>query len=1196
MAPKDDVEIRRLTVINESARSRRLSFTSYGEVVLAPPADDEHHPAFSKLFVVGEHVGELDALVFTRRPRRPDERPPTLMHRLVADSPAVTCSGFETDRERFLGRNGSARTPQALSSPLSGTVGVTLDTVMSLRAVVDLAPHATEHLAFLTLAAGSRQSLLEVAARHGTLPSLEWVLDDAARDAGREARRLGLDPARLPEIQKLASLLLNAPPALRCPAEVIATNRLGQPRLWGLGLSGDVPILLLRMADAKDTALLRALVRAHQLWRQRGLAVDLVVLWQGVSGYENDIGERLSRVLQELGAHESLARRAGIHLIHADQMADEERRLVEVAARAILDADGRALEQQLLDLHPEPRHLPPFTPPEGAPPPEPTPPIERPKDLLFDNGFGGFTPDGREYVIHLAPGEHTPAPWANVLANPGFGCLVTEAGGGYTWAQNSADHRLTPWRNDPVADAPGEALYLRDEESAGVWTPTPQPAGGDAPCEVRHGAGYSEWRRRSHGLEQRLVVFVPADDPVKIVRLELRNLRQVARRITATYYAEWVLGSTASVTRPFVVAEYDAASAALLARNPWNPDFADSVAFLASDRRPHGFTTDRAEFLGREGDPRAPAALARWGLSGAVRPGVDPCAALQVHLDIGAGAKVEVLFVLGAGRDGAHAQQLLARWRDPRAAAAAWKALQAHWEHLLGAVTVRTPEPALDLMLNRWLLYQTIASRILARTGLYQSAGGFGFRDQLQDVMALVHADPGLVRSHLLACAARQFEDGDVLHWWHPPVGRGVRTRCSDDLLWLPFVTAHYIEATGDLALLDEEVPFLIGPPLAPSEHDRYARFDASAERRSLFEHCRRALERGITSGPHGLPLIGDGDWNDAMNRVGQRGRGESIWLAWFAVATLAAMARLGDRRSEPALADAWRHRASALVRAAEEAGWDGAWYRRAFDDDGRPWGSATCDECRIDSIAQSWAMLSGGAAAAHVRQALRSAERELVREDERLVRLLWPPFDATPRDPGYIKAYPPGIRENGGQYTHAAAWLGWALAASGDGDGAVHIFRLINPIAHSGTRDDAIRYRVEPYVIAADIGSVPPHLGRGGWTWYTGSAAWSWRLGVEAILGLQRIEGRLRIEPCLPRDWPGFTATIRTDGGMLEIEVDNRERAGRGVVEVTIDGTPLEGNVVALPTDGAVHRARVRLGTRAAPTVNRTDQQEASG
>jgi cyclic beta-1,2-glucan synthetase len=1180
VAPADDVEVRRISVVNETGRERSLSFTSCAEVVLTAPAEDARHPAFSKLFVEGQHLADLNALLFTRRARDPDKHPPVLVHRLVSDAASVHCAGFEMDRERFLGRMGRPHAPRAFESGLSGSTGSTLDTVMALQARVELPPYATRQLAFVTVAGGSRQSVLETAARYDTVASIDWLLADAQADVAREVGRLGLDPERLPELQKLLSLLLNSHSALRCSPERIARNSLGQPQLWGMGISGDAPVLLMRSANPQETELLADLVRAHSLWRRRGIGVDLVVLSQASSGYEDDALDEFHMIVRGLGASEWLGRHEGIHFLRADQIPREELRLLEVAARAILDAD-RPLATQLAELHGEPQHLPRFAPTQSVPEREPAAPLDRPRDLQFDNSFGGFTADGREYVIHLEPGESTPAPWCNVLANSEFGCVVTEIGGGYTWAANSGEFRLTPWTNDPVADSPGESLYLRDEETAQVWTPTPSPAGLGATCQIRHGAGYTEWRQNSHGLEQRLRVFVPTDAPVKLVRLSLLNAESRPRRFTATYYAEWVLGTTAATARPFVVSDYDPAALALLARNSWSPEFADRVAFLASDREPHGFTTDRTEFLGREGDARSPAALARWGLSGKVGAGLDPCAALQVHLDIGPGEEVETLFVLGAGRSAEHAQELLRTWRDPGREATAWRDLEMHWNELLGVLTVATPEPAMDLMLNRWLLYQAISSRILGRTGFYQSSGAFGFRDQLQDILAVLHTDPAMARTHILACAERQFEEGDVLHWWHPPGRRGVRTRCTDDLLWLPFAAARYVEATGDRSILDAEIPFLSAPELEPGEHDRYGRYELGSERGSLFEHCQRALERGLTRGPSGLPLIGDGDWNDGLNRVGAEGRGESIWLAWFGFATLEAFAELCDDRGESERAHAWRHRARELAEVTELEGWDGAWYRRAFDDEGRAWGSTDSEECRIDSVAQSWAVISGAARPDRARQALQSAESQLLLPEDKLVRLLWPPFDTTPRDPGYIKAYPPGVRENAGQYAHAAAWFGWAFAKSGDGERAARIFSFLNPIVRAATREEAMRYRLEPYVVAADIASVEPHVGRGGWSWYTGTAAWAWRLGVEAILGLCRVGGSLRIDPCIPPNWRGFAATLRDPGGILEIVVEDPSGAGRGVAELTLDGAPLDGDQVPLPSDGKAHELRVRLGAK---------------
>ncbi|MCP4386470.1 MAG: cellobiose phosphorylase [Hyphomicrobiales bacterium] len=1181
VAAGDDVEIRRVTVINESNRPHSLQLTSYGEVVLAPPLQDERHPAFSRLFVGSEYVPDLHGLLFERRPRDLAEQPPVLLHRTVSDDPGVSMRSFETDRRRFLGRNGDPQRPCGIVGGLSGTTGWTLDPIMAIQLSLELQPRQQRQLAFLTMVAGSRASVLELARRYTTLASLDWVLADAAANVAREVQGLELSPDLLPEFQKLGSLLLHPHPLLRADPSVIERNRLGQPRLWGLGISGDLPILLIRVADPTDMRFLQALVQAHVYWRRRGIHIDLVVVRTGVSGYQEPLRERITDMLVEAGAQSLLGHKGGIHLIFADQINETEVCLVEAVAGAVLDEARGSLIQQLAGII-EPRlPLPRFAPAGQRPSRPKAPPIARPTDLRFDNGFGGFSPDGREYVIHLEPGQRTPAPWANVLANDKFGCIVTESGGGFSWAVNSGENRLTPWTNDPVADPPSEALYLRDEEDAEIWTATPQPRGADSAYEIRHGAGYTTWRLHAHGLEQELLIFVPPDEPVKVVRLRLRNLHRDARRVTATYYAEWLLGALRSISKPFVVCEFEADWHALLARNPWNPDFADRVAFLTSNRPPHDFTTDREEFIGRDGSLREPAGLMTWGLGRSVRPGSDPCAALQVHLDIGPLETTEVIFVLGQGRNRAHAEQLVRRWQDSDRIDHAFEALNLYWNGQLGAVNVRTPDPAFDLMLNRWLLYQTIASRILARAGFYQAGGAIGFRDQLQDVLAVLWSDPARVRGHILACAARQFEEGDVLHWWHPPADRGVRTHCSDDLLWLVYATIRYVEATGDESILREEVAFLRAPPLSHDEQDRYARFDATEERWSLFEHCERALERGVTRGPHGLPLIGSGDWNDGMDRVGDKGRGESVWLAWFSIAAMEGFARLSRRLARNDLARRWVSRVEELRQSVQKAGWDGEWYLRAYDDDGQLWGSTGSDECKIDSIAQSWSVLAGPDDPGRARTALAAARQKLVRAEDRVIRLLWPPFDRTRRNPGYIKAYPPGIRENGGQYTHAAAWLGLAFAELGDGNEAWRIFDLLNPINHASTPDHAERYRVEPYVIAADIGGVPPHVGRGGWTWYTGSAGWTWRLGIEGILGLRLENGRMVIDPRLPTGWGSFAAEVRGPAGTLDVHVEDPDRIGSGLVEITVDGEPSSDTDVAFPTDGTTRNVHARLRSR---------------
>jgi cyclic beta-1,2-glucan synthetase len=1179
IAPGDDVEMRRITLFNNSERTREIDLTSYAEVVLAPAAAHERHPAFSKLFIHSERLESLGALFFTRRPRRPQDQPPVLLHRLLSDDAAVTPAGFETDRRAFLGRHGDAERPPGATGALAGVAGWTLDPVMALRARVVLASGARAELAFVTVAAGSRETALEISERYGSAPALEWAMEDALRSAAIEARRLGVETPVLAEAQAQCRALVFPRPPTHPQAVASSGGLPAQPDLWKMGLSGDLPIVLVRVADDAQAQLLPVAIRAHQWWRRRGLGSDLVILREGTSGYQEPTRELIFANMREAGIHEGLGGPGGVHLIAADRFGETDRRTLEATARLSLDGAAVSLAKAVTTLFAVRTAPPPFQlvgPPPAAPAPAPA--LVRPTGGAFDNSFGGFAPDGGDYVIHLEGGRKTPAPWSNVLANESFGTIVTEAGLGFTWCINSGEHRLTPWSNDPLLDPQGEALYLRDEETASIWTPTPLPAGGETTCQIRHRPGATTWRRNGEGLEQSLTVSVPPDAPVKLAFLSLHNPGERGRRLTATYYAEWLLGALASAARPHLACTYDVESRALIARNGWNPEFGDRTAFLAASRPPHSLTCDRATFLGRKADATRPAGLVAWGLDGAFDGVADPCAAFQVHIDIAPGATKEVAFVLGEGRDPAEAARLATYWADVGKAKQALAANEAVWERRLGAVTVTTPDPAFDLMVNRWLINQTVASRIFARAGFHQAGGAFGFRDQLQDMMALLLIDPHRVRAHILDCASRQFEDGDVLHWWHPPFGRGVRTRCSDDLLWLVYATGRYVSATGDTSILDEEVPFLSAPPLAEDEDDRYAQFEPGSDRDTLFEHCRRALERGVTAGAHGLPLIGTGDWNDGMDRVGNEGRGESVWLAWFAAICADAFAALATEVGREDLATYWTSQAATLRHSADAAGWDGAWYARAFADDGLPWGSKNSDECQIDSISQSWAALAGGPSPARIAEAMASASARLVDPDARLVRLLTPPFDRTPRHPGYIRAYPPGVRENGGQYSHAAAWLGLARARLGDGDGAYQIFDLINPIRRSEDPVGANRYRAEPYVLPGDVRGVDPGIGEAGWTWYTGAAGWTWQLAVEGILGVSLEKGAIRISPRLPRHWGEAEVRIKSADGTLIVAISDPENLGTGSVELFEDDRAIAGDCIALPAGGGTRRVRACL------------------
>lgn len=1182
VAPEDDVEIRRVTVTNRSGRTRRLTLTSYGEIVLAPQDADRGHPAFNKMFVESEYLSEHNALLFRRRPRSSEDAPWYLAHALVVQGRREETAAYETDRARFLGRGQTVRAPQALTGEragLSGTTGATLDPIIALGQTVTLAPHRSAKLAYVTVAATSREAAVETVAQYRSWSRLERAFDQAASNSQVELSKMGLDVDDLDRFQQLLSALVYPHPALRALPETLAENALDQSGLWPHAISGDYPILLVRVSQEEDLALVRQVLQAHRYWRHRHVKIDLVILNEKNVGYAEDLQDRLGQLLHQTDNDAWRNRRGGIFVLQAGRLDEATRTLLKTVARVILNAGAGSLAHQLKPLAQSPTPLPALTPVKTtAAEEEALPPPSRPGDLQFDNGYGGFTPDGREYVINVTPDQWTPAPWINVIANEHGGFLVSEAGSGYSWAVNSGENRLTPWRNDPVADPPGEALYLRDEETGAVWSPTPLPAGEERPYLVRHGAGYSTFAHHSHGLRQRLRLFMAPEAPVKIVQLRLENAWSHTRRLTVTFYAPWVLGKHRDQEQLSIVSDYDGGHHALLARNTYSMEFSERVAFVAADREPHGVTTNRTEFLGREGDPAHPAALDRVGLSDTVGAGHDPCAAIQVHVDLPPGESKEIVFLLGQGGDAEEARALMDRFQADGAIEAAWEERRTFWGSLLETVQVETPDPAMDLLLNGWLLYQALACRLWGRSALYQSGGAYGFRDQLQDVMALLHARPALAREHILRAARHQFEVGDVLHWWHPPSGRGVRTRISDDLLWLPYVTAEYVAATGDVAILDEVVPFRAGEPLAEDEEERYGHYELTNETASLYEHCCRALERGTTSGPRGLPLMGSGDWNDGMNRVGMEGRGESVWLGWFLVTALQRLADLSERRDDAKRAELFRAQAETLLEALETQGWDGDWYRRAYYDDGTPLGSAQNRECQIDSLPQSWAVISGAGRLEHVEEALAAVDERLVREDDGLLLLFTPPFEKAPHDPGYIKGYPPGIRENGGQYTHGALWVVWANALLGRGDRAEALFRLLNPIHHSETPEQAQRYAVEPYVVAADVYSAPEHLGRGGWTWYTGSSGWMYRAGLEAILGVKREGDRLRIAPSIPEDWETYTVRYRYGEALYVIRVENPDGVNGGVRQVMVDEEEQPERSIPLVNDGAQHDVRVIL------------------
>ena len=1178
VSPEDDIELRRVTLTNRSETPRTIEVTSYAEVVLAPQAQDETHPAFSNLFVQTELVRGRQAIYGTRRPRSADERPPWLTHMLTVRGRTLGEPSYETDRLRFIGRHRTLASPAAFVEklPLSNTAGPVLDPVVSIRQTVLLQPNESARIDIVTGVAESRAGVETLTEKYGD-PSLADRVFDLAWTHGRILlQQLSLSEAEGQVYGRLAGSIIYASALRRAKASILARNRRGQSGLWGYGISGDVPIVLVRIRDRERIALVRQAVQAHAYWRLKGLAVDLVIWNEDDSVYRQTLQEAIVDLVAASPEASLVDRPGGVFIRRGEQMSEEDRALLQTAARIVLLDDGETLAEQAERRGRTEIWIPRLKPPRRRAPallPD-SPPWY---DLAFFNGLGGFTQDGREYVTILAPGQTTPAPWVNVLANPEFGTVVSEGGGAYTWAENSHEFRLTPWHNDPVSDLSGEALYLRDEETGRFWSPTPQPARGLNTYVVRHGFGYSIFDYTEDGLTTELCVYVATDAPVKFCKLKVANRSGRPRSLSVTGYWELVLGDARSKSLLHVVTETDPASGAILARNVYSPEFGDRVAFVNCSETNRTLTGDRTEFLGRNGSFASPAALRRVRLSGRVGAGFDPCAAFQTPLTLEDGQERTITFTLGAAGGPTEAKALAQRFRSVESAHRAIEGVWHYWSRTLGVVHVETPDAAVNFLANGWLIYQTLACRMWARSGFYQSGGAFGFRDQLQDAMALVHAQPHLLREHLLRAAARQFREGDVQHWWHPPVGRGVRTHFSDDYLWLPLAICRYVGMTGDTGVLDERIPFLTARPLRDDEESNYDLPHVSDDLGTLYEHAVRALDHGLRFGQHGLPVMGCGDWNDGMNLVGRHGQGESVWLGFFLFQVLTEFAALARQRGDAALADRYTVEAGRLRGNLEEHGWDGQWYRRAYFDDGTPLGSAANQECQIDAISQSWSILSGAGTQERTKVALESVDRRLVRRDARLILLLDPPFDKSDLNPGYIKGYVPGVRENGGQYTHSAIWTVMAAAAMGDSARAWELFALINPISHGATPAAVSTYRVESYVVAADLYGVEPHTGRGGWTWYTGSAGWMYRLIVESLLGLHLEVNKLRIAPCLPVEWNKFQIHYRYRETYYHITL-HHHGAGATVCRIALDGVELSDDFILLVDDGRDHEVELEM------------------
>jgi len=1181
VSPEDDIEIRRIRLTNHSKSKKNIEITSYAEVVLALPAEESSHPAFSNLFVQTEIIPHQQAILCTRRPGSNEEKPPWMLHLMKVNGVEVRQISYETDRDKFIGRGKSLVEPRVMtvSEPLSGSQGSVLDPIVSIQSRMILEP---EEIIIVDVITGITET------RDGCQGLLDKYQDRQLRNRAFELswthsqvilRQINATEADAQFYSRLASSVIYSNPVLRASPDILIKNQKGQSGLWSYSISGDLPIVLLQISDTSNITLVMQLMQARAFWQLKGLMTDLVILNEDYSSYRQFLQDQIQGLVMAGFTINVANKQGGIFIRSADQISAEDRILLQTVARVIFsDTRGNLIDQ--VNRRSKPKANIPYLPVVAFHPSRDK--VVPPEGLQFYNGLGGFSTDGREYVITLSGKRATPLPWINVIANRNFGTILSESGSSYTWSGNAHEFRLTPWNNDPVTDSSGETYYIRDEETGQFWSPMALPREGKSPYITRHGFGYTVFEHSEDGIASEVWVYVDPEASIKFIVLKIQNRSGRSRKLSATGYAEWVLGSERPKSALHIIAEIDSNTGALFARNPYNSEFQNQVAFFDVDDALFTFTTDRTEFLGRNGTIQNPDAIKRVRLSGNSGAGLDPCAAIQVPFELENGQNREIIFRMGTGKDIQSAVSTIRQFRGGEAAVRSLEKVRAFWKNTLGSVQVETPDPALNILSNGWLIYQVISCRLWGRSGFYQSGGAFGFRDQLQDVLALLHIEPQLTRQQILLSASRQFSEGDVQHWWHPPLGRGVRTQCSDDFIWLPYATCRYVTSTGDSQILDEPVPFIEGRRLNIHEESYYDLPLVAELKTSLYDHCKRSLRHSFRFGSHGLPLIGSGDWNDGMNLVGIEGKGESVWLAFFLYDVLTRFSKIARLQNDTGFALECDDQANQLKENINKNAWDGNWYLRAFFDNGSPLGSSHNEECQIDSISQSWSVLSGAGEKTRSALAMQAVDKHLVDRDQNLIKLLEPPFSNSTSDPGYIKGYVPGVRENGGQYTHAAVWMVMAFAKLGDPKRTWELLKMVNPINHGKTEAEISVYKTEPYVTAADVYGVSPHNGRGGWTWYTGSAGWMYQLILESFLGLKLDGNQLTVEPCVPEDWKSFSVSYFYRQTHYAIEV-TQMLGGTGWLRV--DDVEQSDGVIHLLDDRAEHRVNISIGQKLTPT-----------
>lgn len=1196
LSPEDDIEIRKIILKNTGEKGRTIEITSYLEVTLQSFEGDAVHPSFSNLFISTEYDEETNSLIGNRRPRAKGAKVPYIIHTIAGDENTEGAITYETSRINFIGRNRDLKSPKAMDndSPLQNTTGIVLDPIMSIRARLRLEGGEEKEIYYLTAVGDSKEQVLSLVNKYKSTKKLEKEISAANYSNQLELKYMGIKSAQANIYQSLASYILFLHSGRKNREEYIKNINMNQENLWAYGISGDLPIVMLLVKDENDMSLVRQVVNMHYYWKTKGLKVDLVIYNEEEISYEEPLQKNIADIIRNSKERDNLNKAAGIFIHNKSTMGEDIKNFIVGIAKLYIDSSNGSLIEQINDLkentpksyirhkelYKEKNKLDVNVIEEDVTNYRDLNTISKSKNYLnesedfktnknekynfdernldFFNGYGGFNKKDNSYVIRLKNYENTPAPWINVISNEDFGFHISEVGAAYTWCGNSRENKITPWSNDWVVDPLGEALYIRDDKTGAYFSVTPKPIRDGGEYFIEHSFGYSTFKHTAYNISGELKAFCPKGEKLKLYKVTVENLSNHDKELTLFYYAQLVLGvynyGSAKNISTDVQGDY------IWGQNPYSKYFGKLKAYLSMQGGENqSFTGDRKEFIGIGEDLSMPLALSKENLSNSAGAIFDPCLASAIKVKLKSGEKKEIVVMLGEEESLDLIQEKIDKYKNIKEVDNALDNVKDYWSNFLGNIQVKTPDPSMDYLLNGWLMYQTLSCRYLSRTAFYQSGGAYGFRDQLQDSMSIGILNPKITRDQILRSASRQYVEGDVQHWWHPVVNSGIRTRFSDDLLWLPYVTIEYIKTTGDYNILYEKAPYLEDEPLRDGEDERYTIVNQSTKEGTIYEHCLRAIDRGLNFGAHNIPLMGSGDWNDGMSTVGNEGKGESVWLGWFLYKILDGFKDICEHMKDNDKKQQYIAFQDFIRENQEKNAWDGGWYRRAYFDDGTPLGSIQNDECKIDSLAQSWSIISGAGKRERVEEAMEAVDRYLVSKDKGLIMLLAPPFDKSNLEPGYIKGYVAGVRENGGQYTHAAVWVILALTKLGLGDKACKYYNMINPINHSNTELQARNYKVEPYVMAADVYIKEPHGGRGGWSWYTGASGWMYKVGLEDILGVRKVEGKgYKIKPCIPDTWNEYEVSIKDEEGQYHITIKRGNEKG-----ITIDGKTLNEDLI---------------------------------